>query len=624
MHKKSRKMRWFLTITVLVLVAAHFQNTLVAADEQDKDPRTVPIEMQKEWERNNPGALPIWLTPDEMNRLDEIGKDFRASAPPPGDIRQPAEFEPLEGVLIRYPKGISYAIIAEMSEDTGVTTIVSSTSQKNQVLGYYQSNGVNTSNCTFLIASSDTYWTRDYGPWFIFNGNDEQGIVDIIYNRPRPNDDKIPTKYGIDQGIPVYDMDYEGAGGNYMCDGQGIAVSTDLVWSENSGYTHQQIRDMVEDYLGIRTYHVIPDALGAYIKHIDCFAKFLAPDKVMIIEVPPSHSQYNELEDAVDYFEAQNSCYGTPYEVYRVYCPTGQSYINCLVLNDKLLMPISNSSWDDDAIESFEEAMPGYEVLGFTGSWASTDALHCRTMGIKDRFMLYVNHTPLTNQAPSPGGFLVEAEVHPYSGQSLINNTPVVYWKTTEGGSWSSVQMTYSGVGYIYNAYIPNQPHGTKVRYYIHAEDASGRSENHPYIGAPDAHTFNAMESNPSLDADTFALSCSGGVIDFDLDAGPSYGFRNYFLLGSISGTEPGLPLPGGQTLPLNWDVFTGFIFKLANTPALLDFYGTLDATGTATATLDTFGPLPGAMEGLIMNFAFTLYSPYGFVSNPIAVEVVE
>ena len=43
--------------------------------------------------------------------------------------------------------------------------------------------------------------------------------------------------------------------------------------------------------------------------------------------------------------------------------------------------------------------MPGYEVLGFTGSWESTDALHCRAMGVGDRGMLYVWSVPLQDIA---------------------------------------------------------------------------------------------------------------------------------------------------------------------------------------------------------------------------------
>ena len=47
-----------------------------------------------------------------------------------------------------------------------------------------------------------------------------------------------------------------------------------------------------------------------------------------------------------------------------------------------------NSSWDDDAIEVYQDALPDHEILGFTSSggssWQSTDALHCRVKGIPD------------------------------------------------------------------------------------------------------------------------------------------------------------------------------------------------------------------------------------------------
>ncbi|MCK4995960.1 MAG: hypothetical protein KAR55_03645, partial [Thermoplasmatales archaeon] len=70
----------------------------------------------KIWFENNPDSLPIWLTQDELHRLDEIGKGFQGTSPPPTPVRMPGEFEPMQGVLIRYSFGISYQIIAEMSE----------------------------------------------------------------------------------------------------------------------------------------------------------------------------------------------------------------------------------------------------------------------------------------------------------------------------------------------------------------------------------------------------------------------------------------------------------------------------------------------------------------------------
>jgi agmatine/peptidylarginine deiminase len=448
-------------------------------------------EEQRAWERNHPYSLPHWLTPDELERLDEIGLGFEPTAAPPVPVRQPAEFEPMEGVLIRYPFGISYEIIAEMAEDVEVVTIVSSVGQQDYVHQQFLNNGVNTDNCSYLIAPTESYWVRDYGPWFVTTGLDEQGIVDVIYNRPRPNDDRIPSEYGQENGIPVYGMDLITAGGNYMTDGQGTAVSTDLVWSENPDKTVAEIDRMVGDYLGIDTYHVVPDVLGEYIEHIDCWAKFLSPDTIMLIEVPYGHTQYDEIEDAVDYFESQLSSYGTPYEVVRIYTPSGQPYVNSLILNDKVLVPVTGSAWDDDAIASYETAMPGYEVLGFSGSWLTTDALHCRAMGITDRSMLYIHHVPLADSRPTDDGFLVEAVVVPYSGEPLINNTPVVYWNAD--GTWNAVTMESVGED-IYGAYIPPHPHGTTIRYFIHAEDASGRSENHPFIGPQDAHAFSVFD----------------------------------------------------------------------------------------------------------------------------------
>jgi len=425
----------------------------------------------------------------ETNELDYQNiLNFQPLSEPPEPIRQVAEFEPMEGVLIRYSFGISYEIIAEMAEDVEVVTIVASSSQQNSVISQYQNNGVNLNHCSFLIAPSDSYWTRDYGPWFAFTGNDELGVIDFLYNRPRPNDNAIPSAYATDQGLPYYYMPLEHAGGNYMIDGQVISVSTDLVWTENPGYTHEQINGFVEDYLGITTYHVVPDVNGQYIKHIDCWGKYLAPDVIMIREVPPSHSQYDEIEAAVDYFESQISCYGTPYEIARVYTPNNQPYTNSLILNDKVLVPITGNQWDDDAIASYQAAMPGYEVLGFTGSWVSTDALHCRAKGIPDRYMLYIEHTPLYGVQNGDNGVDIQAKIVPYSEENLISDSTRVYWKE-ENGTWDSEQMTPLGNDY-YHAVIYPQDDGATVYYYIHAEDNSGRSENHPYIGEEGAHSF--------------------------------------------------------------------------------------------------------------------------------------
>ena len=488
--KLKKIMKIFLTFLVGLIMVS-----FIIAGSMDSDLR----KKTDEWYKNHPDSHPHWLTPEEEKQKDEIGRDFYPTDPPIGPVRNIAEFEPMEGVLIRYPFGVSYAVIAEMSEDIMVTTVVNGQSQENTVTNYYSSNGVNLDNCIFLHAPTESFWTRDYGPWYVANGNNEVGIVNFIYNRPRPNDNDIPIEMAEFLDVELYGMDLITAGGNYMTDGMGIAASSQLVWEENPSQSHSQIAQLVEDFTGVTNYHVIPDPNNTYIDHIDCWGKFLDIDKVLIRSVPTSHAQYDEIEATANYFSSQTSSYGTPYEVYRVYTPQNQPYTNSIILNDKVLVPVTGSSWDDDALESYQEAMPGYEILGFTGSWESTDALHCRAKGVADRNMLYIRHIPLSGEFPSSvGDFEITVTVIPYSGSALSSDSPKIYYRVN-GGVYQSTTMAHDG-GYEYSGYIPSLPLGGEVGYYIYAADQSGKTSTHPFIGAPDPHLFQVVSTQMEME----------------------------------------------------------------------------------------------------------------------------
>ena len=430
--------------------------------------------------------LPIGLTEEEKTRLHEIGINHRSTAAPGGILRNSAEWEPSEGVIIRYPLGISYAIVAEMSEDLMVTTIVSSSSQATTVSNYYSSNSVNMANTQFLIAPTDTYWTRDYGPWFIFQDN-VMAIVDHVYNRPRPNDDVIPQAVGTAWGMSVFGMDVEHTGGNHMSDGLGTSMSTVLVYNENPSLTHAQIADSMMAYLG-NDYTVLDYIEPWGIHHIDCWAKFLNPTTILVKDVPPSSDSYALLNERAEYLSQQVSAWGQPYTVVRVYCPTGTAYTNSLILNDKVLVPIFSSSWDDDALQTYQDAMPGYEILGFTGGWLDDDAIHCRAMGVPDREMLFIDHDPLVGGG-AISDYQIDATIIACSGTAMITDSLKVIYRV-DGGAWDFAMLTPSGGPDGFEGYIPAQATGSQIEYYLQAADLSDRVETHPYIGAPGAHSF--------------------------------------------------------------------------------------------------------------------------------------
>jgi hypothetical protein len=125
---------------------------------------------------------------------------------------------------------------------------------------------------------------------------------------------------------------------------------------------------------------------------------------------------------------------------------------------------------------------------------------------------------------------------------------------------------------------------------------------------------------------DTFTLSESmGGVVHYHLCAGRNNASRTYFLLGSMSGTTPGIPLPGGvAVLPLNWDVLSDQLLAIMNTPTCQNFTGQLSAqNGSAQATLDTSGPLPPGCAGVDLYFAYLLEGPWNYASNPVTLRIV-
>lgn len=460
--------------------------------------------------------LPIGLTAEEKTRIHEIYSMGRQTDPPPSPIRNIAEYERMEGVLIRYPFGISTALIAEMSEDITIYCLVSS-SQQSSANSTMSSGGVNMENVQYVLGSTDSYWTRDYGPWWVVDGDRNISVVDHTYNRPRPNDNQAPQKIADHLQTPYFASDIVHAGGNYMTDGLGAAASSDLVYLENS-MSEAEVNQLMVDYYGIDTYHVVDDPNNTYIDHIDCWGKYLSPTKVLIRDVPTSHPQYTMINETAIYFENTVNEWGEPWEVYRVWTPNNQPYTNSTILNQKVLVPITGSSWDDDALAVYIDAMPGYEVIGFTGSWESTDALHCRTKGIPDLEMLQVIHNPVNDHTePDSEGYPISVFVDPLSGEGIIGDSMKVFWRTVGESSWQSAP--------IYESLIPEEPNTwggwipplaeeDEIQYFIQTADSSGRIENSPLAGW---HEFWALPTSACDSWITGDLDNSGHVNIIDI-----------------------------------------------------------------------------------------------------------
>ena len=446
-----------------------------------------------------------YLSEEEMHDHTR-GTTFVETDPPTGTPRFVAEFEPMQGVMIRYPLGIPTSLVAQLANNCRVYCIVSSGYQS-QAQSTFQGAGVNMSNVTFVNAASDSYWVRDYGPWYIFEDRNP-AIVDNIYNRPRPNDDNMSQVFATFWGIPMYGMRLEHTGGNMMEDGRGHGVSDDLVFQENLqdyGINEATVRQKMNDYLGINPYHVTIDPQGDYIAHVDCWGKYLAPDKILIARLPQSNPRYQYYEQVANYFATTDCCWGYPYRVYRVDEPGGNTlapYTNSLILNKTVYVPLgTNTTYNNQAIATYQEAMPGYNIVGVTNNgysgWENTDALHCRTRGVMDFNMLFVDHrNVLFGEQAWQDSIPVVSKFIAYSNANLKQDSLLVYY-SIDGGAYQTAHMTATGNPDEYVGYIKGYQGESSIDYYVFGADQSGHRYTQPVFANLDPHHFTMEAHEP-------------------------------------------------------------------------------------------------------------------------------
>lgn len=429
------------------------------------------------------------LSREELDLKVELKSAYFAGEAPVYPVESIAEFEPMAGVLVTYPGELRFNLLAEISKKDTVFVLMKK-GMENSFWSALSLYSFEKNHIKIIPAQFNSHWTRDYGPIFVA-GKDSIGITDFVYNRVRPLDNEIPRFLAGELNIPYYSMKVVHAGGNYMTDGWGVAASTPIVYSESysAGISKAEVDQQSNTFLGIRKYHIIDNPNNDYIHHIDCFAKFLDVDKVMVRSVPSTHPQYNEIEEVADYFLNQLSSWGNNYHVFRVYTPNNEPYTNSFILNKRVFVPIMGTDHDNDALQAYREAMPGYEVLGFMGSWYSTDALHCRVHEIADKQMIRIKHNPVRSVQGADQSFVtISAQIKAYSGKSLNPDSVQVYYKS-DGADWQS-KVLRAGNENKYETTLSGLSSESKIEYYIRAVDESGRKATHPLLGPVAAHRF--------------------------------------------------------------------------------------------------------------------------------------
>ena len=337
--------------------------------------------------------LPASLTSEEAQHLGDLGIFRDVTPPPTGGFDLLAEYDHADGVIFAWSN--SYAtlirqLITAVSLTDTAYVVVSNSSNQASVTGLLNSSGADMSRVRFIIESLNSVWMRDYGPWWGLDEYGQRGIVDFIYNRPRPLDDAFPQALAAIWELPYYGPDLVHPGGNFIVDGHGRAFATTLVQTENSSYSYGDISNIFSDYGGIDTLVLLTPMQYDGTGHIDMFCKLLNDSTFIVGEYASpgdgAGNNYSILNQNAMLLENLTSSTGLPFHVERILMPPYSSgisytYTNSLIINNTVLVPIYGFDTDAAALALYEEIMPGYDILGFdcNAIIPANGAIHCIT-----------------------------------------------------------------------------------------------------------------------------------------------------------------------------------------------------------------------------------------------------
>jgi len=450
--------------------------------------------------------LPNYMTDEEKKKMPDYLNSINVrgtTTPPLSPVRTMAEWEELQALTISWKsyESVLTKIVKAAQTECKVFIICDDSST---VKNYLISNGVTPVNVSYIIASANSVWIRDYGANNVYtNDVDSLLFVDWIYNRPRPADDIIPSAISDYTGIPLFETTVSPyklvhTGGNFMSDGFETGFSSELVIDENSDLSETQIDDIMNQFMGISRYIKMPVLPYDGIHHIDMHIKLLDEETLLVGEYPDGVADGPQIEANLQYVLSNyNSVFGTPYKVIRIPMPPSTSglypdnggyyrtYTNGVFVNKTFIVPGYREEYDTTALRILRQSLPGYNVVAINCEQTipSSGAIHCITNVIGSSDPLLISHQRLSDTYDTTNNYTVNAEILHKSGLQAAT----VYYRTDTLQPYQTADMSMTVKSNIWTGYIPHQQANTTVYYYIQAHANSGKFQVRP-ITAPDGY----------------------------------------------------------------------------------------------------------------------------------------
>ncbi|HVJ20440.1 MAG TPA: agmatine deiminase family protein [Polyangiaceae bacterium] len=353
------------------------------------------------------------------------------STPAALGFRMPAEWEPHRATWLSWPHEQSdwpgkfgavpwvFCEIAKaLQEGERIRLIVKSAADERTARAALKSSGVSLATVDFHRFDTDRSWTRDSVPTFVTRpaeGRKKRGALAAVnwrFNgwaryKNHKKDDALGPEIAATLGLPRFDPiltlgrkshRFVLEGGAIDVDGQGTLLATEECLLDGKQARNPELgralsEEVLRDYLGAEKViwlgrGIVGDDTGG---HVDDFARFVAPGKVVIaVETNRKDPNFRLLGEARERLNGARDARGRKLEVIPLPMPApivfdGQrlpaSYANFFVGNAAVLVPTFNDVNDRIALGILTELFGDRPVKGIhsTDFVLGLGTIHCST-----------------------------------------------------------------------------------------------------------------------------------------------------------------------------------------------------------------------------------------------------
>jgi agmatine deiminase len=331
------------------------------------------------------------------------------STPAADGFRMPGEFEPHDGCWMLWPeRADNWRGRAELAQEAFAAVAAAIAVSEPVTMG---ASAAQLERARTLLPAAvrvielvgDDAWARDTGPTFVVDDQGGRRGVDWHFNAwggiyaPWDRDERVAARVLEIVGADRYRAPLVLEGGSIHVDGEGTVLTTEeclLNSNRNPELSRERIERALFDYLGVEKViwlgaGVFEDETDGHVDNLACFAR---PGVILLTWAEDeSDPQHAISQDALARLEAASDARGRPFEIVKLPSPgplltsaeeaagieprqgtlprrvgdrLAASYANFYVGNSRLVMPLLDERYDDEAASVLQRCFPDREVVG--------------------------------------------------------------------------------------------------------------------------------------------------------------------------------------------------------------------------------------------------------------------